>query len=74
MYALLRMLGPVYRYMDRFLSRALQEYKFEMAPRKIEDFRALLIREGKEKRTKTLQKFFHRLNKLKVEKKQTPKR
>ena len=69
------MVNPVARYplpggLEARVLKAIQQFQFETAIKKVEDVRASIIREGSENGTKTLKKFFYKLNKFKDQKKQ----
>ena len=54
---------------NKFLLKAIHQYKFQSPPQKVEDFWALVIREGKEKGSKELKYFFKKMDKLLIQKK-----
>lgn len=54
---------------NTFLLQAIDTYQFQTPPKKVEDFRSLVIREGKENGTQVLKRFFKSMDKLLIEKK-----
>ena len=54
---------------NEFILNAIDKYQFQFPPNNIQDFRALVIREGKENSTTSVQHFFYQLHNLKAQKK-----
>ena len=54
---------------NQFLLKAIHQYKFQSPPKKVDDFRALVIGEGKENGSKELKFFFKKMDKLLIKKK-----